>query len=1472
MSSSKDRRGHHQKKNRHQHGASGSSGEEVGGRKISFAPDKGSQQSFDRMFGMLNEMNRRPQRAVDLRIRPRGSEGAASASIDGGGRPFADHFLTVGLDPKLVPLHAKNLPRASSKKKRGEAADAEGGGDEERPDRQKLLKTPYFGKVIFSAPKLPPTIPPHIWMFCLPHGVVFREEPAEPCLFPFVVTTNDGSKLYGACVTLYQKFSSKSLPGSEEWGLYAPNTFCVLSHKAYYLSARHWMCTFYRAVRDSSSKPLPLPLEAYVRHLISDVRLPARGARLTFRGVGGREVIALRVPAAREFPLLQIPFSYLFRALSVPNVLQALACVLQERRLLLVSKHMTLLTFAAETLSALMHPFNWQYIYVPILPRRLLSFVRSNTPFIMGIHPDYLEASEREELLEQLVIVDLDNDRVEIRGERSALPPLAGSVLQSELEKLLRPSLDCLDSPAYQPSNGQLEDPSFDVKVRLAFLRFFVTLFGDHRRFFRYVRVFPKPLVHFAHTAFLETHASLMRLSGVARTRSPDVGSAQAASISSADASLRFVKTFLNTQTFAHFCQRYGVPRNSLFERCVQDPHLLDDPEHFLSPATCMIKAPLAQESGTATSAGGGAVGASATARHSYEGFPVKLSRKQLGSPSSYDYSGSEYESDSEDDPLTATSPSPSAKSGAGAASSNGGEGDAGHASVVGPLSDFTPDEVRDGQERTPSGPYLADVPLALQQFLEQLLTMDPADLPQLQNEVLGVFEAFKSAKGRLQFASAIAKLHMPATVSRLPAAAADPAVVKETSSSPGEGAEAAQSSSAGEAASSGSTGELNGSLTSSGAATPRIPTVIVSLISALLAESHINEDFHTPQIILKAAMSNFTVLGQSWQQLSDEVRDQDIWQSLPFWAVKLNSCIEEECERLYNCSILKRFREWPHLPHKKQEEYVHREQVMVAFHMIKTAKEMLRFGVEADALPSFLEEQAILLQLPASRIEKMLSKLNGALAESVAEKEAEKAAAAERSKLASEQEDAAQSKRIINMGLTDEDWAILTQQATITKFKKDFVILDAGASSHALYKVKRGKVRMEKKFPNGEIRSSFLERNRCFGEMSILDSEAKTAVKVIADSSDVELYVLQLDTVYKLFAEHPDMPFRFFKFLASKLAEVIKQHKGNKARKQKSKSKSLSSSAAVGIEIKPESEDHEDDVDPDHLIATFECSLKSKFLKKHGRLYVTKDWLCFISEIFRTRKRDLLMFRGIKILEKKKEGFQVVCNKKSYFFRFNNNEGSDAFFVISSAMNAWKRGLTSAGPNGNKEKPASPFASSADEEEATDPETDTEATDEEYMKRGSQALTITESRIKNSPPGLSLDEDDWNLILQGAQCITYFKDAVIIREGTVRRRIIQIGSGRVRIEKSVREDGRIHSVVLGRMGAGEVMGEINLIEGKGATASVIADDVVVDVYVMGGSYINALIEIRRGFGGRFFHYICSEMLSRLRARLETRK
>ena len=42
----------------------------------------------------------------------------------------------------------------------------------------------------------------------------------------------------------------------------------------------------------------------------------------------------------------------------------------------------------AESTVALLHPFEWKYAYVPILPRALLHFLEAPVPFIMGLVSD----------------------------------------------------------------------------------------------------------------------------------------------------------------------------------------------------------------------------------------------------------------------------------------------------------------------------------------------------------------------------------------------------------------------------------------------------------------------------------------------------------------------------------------------------------------------------------------------------------------------------------------------------------------------------------------------------------------------------------------------------------------------------------------------------------------------------------------------------------------------------------------------------------------------------------------------------------------------------------------------------------------------------------------------------------------------------------------------------------------------------
>ena len=40
----------------------------------------------------------------------------------------------------------------------------------------------------------------------------------------------------------------------------------------------------------------------------------------------------------------------------------------------------------AEGITALVFPFQWQHVYVPILPASLMHFLDAPVPFIMGVH------------------------------------------------------------------------------------------------------------------------------------------------------------------------------------------------------------------------------------------------------------------------------------------------------------------------------------------------------------------------------------------------------------------------------------------------------------------------------------------------------------------------------------------------------------------------------------------------------------------------------------------------------------------------------------------------------------------------------------------------------------------------------------------------------------------------------------------------------------------------------------------------------------------------------------------------------------------------------------------------------------------------------------------------------------------------------------------------------------------------------
>lgn len=78
----------------------------------------------------------------------------------------------------------------------------------------------------------------------------------------------------------------------------------------------------------------------------------------------------------------------------------------------------------AETITALMFPFQWQHVYVPILPASLLHFLDAPVPYLMGLHSNGLDDRSKLELPQ------------EVRGMWSLVAGAPGPILGLEREWL----------------------------------------------------------------------------------------------------------------------------------------------------------------------------------------------------------------------------------------------------------------------------------------------------------------------------------------------------------------------------------------------------------------------------------------------------------------------------------------------------------------------------------------------------------------------------------------------------------------------------------------------------------------------------------------------------------------------------------------------------------------------------------------------------------------------------------------------------------------------------------------------------------------------------------------------------------------------------------------------------------------------------------------------------------------------------
>lgn len=169
-------------------------------------------------------------------------------------------------------------------------------------------------------------------------------------------------------------------------------------------------------------------------NFMHEVPVPPMG-KTSVQFVAGDVSITLKRSAPNALPFVNVNGLNLFKCLSVSNVLTVFNAILQEEKTVLISCHLHLLLEVAETISALLFPFQIQGVYMPMLPSKLLDFLHSPVPYLAGVDPAWIKGQHYDDV----VFVYLDNNTImtTCSDQLEALPRRPKQKLEGRIEELL---------------------------------------------------------------------------------------------------------------------------------------------------------------------------------------------------------------------------------------------------------------------------------------------------------------------------------------------------------------------------------------------------------------------------------------------------------------------------------------------------------------------------------------------------------------------------------------------------------------------------------------------------------------------------------------------------------------------------------------------------------------------------------------------------------------------------------------------------------------------------------------------------------------------------------------------------------------------------------------------------------------------------------------------------------------------------
>ncbi|XP_072026866.1 DENN domain-containing protein 3-like [Amphiura filiformis] len=219
---------------------------------------------------------------------------------------------------------------------------------------------------------------------------------------------------------------------------WVPTCIVLISQQPYFTLLKECLSTLIPQLKD---KPYTLfhVLKEFTLQLTMVPIPPAGPVSINFL-LG--EVLTVHPPEHPDKPVVDITLHLPFLLFSVDQILQIVACILTQQRIVFLSHDFALITPIIECFMMYILPFKWPFVYVPVVWNAMLDLLEAPGCYIMGCSSAHrLRIAQ----IEGLVMVDLDRGQVQVCDTVKALPSIPTRAAEDFKEKFQQIRTGCFD-------------------------------------------------------------------------------------------------------------------------------------------------------------------------------------------------------------------------------------------------------------------------------------------------------------------------------------------------------------------------------------------------------------------------------------------------------------------------------------------------------------------------------------------------------------------------------------------------------------------------------------------------------------------------------------------------------------------------------------------------------------------------------------------------------------------------------------------------------------------------------------------------------------------------------------------------------------------------------------------------------------------------------------------------------------------